>query len=77
MKAITVYFDEGTHSDIVELARRKGVSASRLVRTTAILILEADLDVIAIDGRLAEGDEEAVVQWEDIKASLRSRMEAS
>jgi hypothetical protein len=71
MKPMTVYFDDETHADIVGLARRTGVSTSELVRTATVLLLEDDLDVIALDRRLHHGDPDAFVQLNQLLERVR------
>ena len=70
MKKIAVYVDEGTHSDLLELARQKHVSVSELARTSIILVLEDDLDAVALDTRLGDGDPDAYATWEEFKERI-------
>jgi hypothetical protein len=71
MKRISVYLDDGTYRDLVELARRNGVSVSELARTTLVLVLEDDLDVIALDRRLSRGEPEAFVELGEFLTRIR------
>ena len=72
MKRIAVYFDDETHADLVQLARRTSVSASELVRTATVLVLEDDIDVIGLDRRLTDGDPDAFEELQEMLSRVRS-----